>query len=179
MIIMKLLVLLLLIAWTPAQTFLSSTSGTISFYSEAPLEKIEAKNKKFVVKYDPSSGKIEATVLMKGFEFKKALMQEHFNENYVESDKYPKSFFTGSVNTQEISLLKNQVYDVLASGTITLHGVSQKVSVPGSISVKDRSLSLKAVFDIRLADYKIKIPAVVRNNIGKTVTITIVADHFK
>ncbi|RYG47816.1 MAG: YceI family protein [Chitinophagaceae bacterium] len=165
--------------FSPAQTLLTSTTGTISFYSEAPLEKIEARNRKFVVKYDPSSGKIEATVLMKGFEFKKALMQEHFNENYVESDKYPKSFFTGSVNTQEISLLKNNVYNVLASGTLTLHGVSQKVSVPGSITIKDGSLSLKAVFDIQLADYKIKIPTVVRNNIGKTVTITIVADHFK
>lgn len=163
----------------PRQSFLTSNSGMISFYSKAPLENIEARNRKFVVKYDPASGAIEATVLMKGFEFKKALMQEHFNENYVESDNYPKANFEGMVNLRELSLQQNKMYAVTSTGTLTIHGVSNTVTVPGTIVVQDGSISLKAVFSVTLSDYNIRIPAVVRNNIGKTVEITVVADGFK
>ena len=158
---------------------LTSKSGAVSFYSEAPLEKIEARNKKLLVNYHPITGEIEATVLMKGFEFRKALMQEHFNESYLETDKYPKASFKGHIDKKNISIAENGSFAVSASGSLTIHGVTNTVTIPGTIAVANGEVSLNASFDILLSDYKIKIPAVVRNNIGKSVRISIVARQFK
>jgi hypothetical protein len=178
MINMKTLILLLLCAMTAsqvqAQTKYFTKTGQIIFQSKSALENIEAVNNKVVSVLDIATGQIEFSVLMKGFEFKRALMQEHFNENYVESDKYPKANFKGVIESKEpVSLNADMSATVKVNGSLTIHGVTNPVSTTAVITVKKNVLSASANFIIALADYKITIPSVVSEKINKQVTIAV------
>ncbi len=156
-----------------AQKFITKT-GHIRFYSNAPLEKIEAHNRQVNSALDLSTGGFVFKVLMKSFEFEKALMQEHFNENYVESDKFPTATFLGKVtNFKDVDISKDGVYEVTVEGKLTLHGVTKQVSETGTIEVKQGKLRGKARFNLVLADYQISIPGAVGNNISKTIEISV------
>jgi polyisoprenoid-binding protein YceI len=156
-----------------AQKYITKT-GHIKFYSEAPLEKIEAHNRAVNCALDASTGDFVFKVLLKSFEFEKALMQEHFNENYVESDKYPNAMFLGKViNIKDADFTKDGVYNIAVEGKITLHGVTQNVNQKGTFEVKKDKVLGKAKFNLTLADYKISIPGAVGNNISKTVEVTV------
>ncbi|MCX6280702.1 MAG: YceI family protein [Bacteroidetes bacterium] len=155
------------------QKFITKT-GHIKFFSESPMEKIEAHNHQVKAGLDVSTGDMQFIVLMKSFEFAKALMQEHFNENYVESDKFPNATFTGKVtNIKDVNTAKNGVYEALVEGKLTIHGISQQVKEKGSIEVTDGKINAKARFNILLSNYNIKIPGAVSNNISKSVEITV------
>jgi hypothetical protein len=156
-----------------AQDKFFTKSGKISFVSKGNIETITAKHKSVTCVLDSKSGAIQFAVLMKGFEFPKALMQEHFNENYVESDKYPKADFKGQItNNSEVNYAQDGVYNAKVKGTLTIHGVSKETEIPGKITVKGGKPQLNTEFNILLSDYNIKIPAVVKENISNTVTIT-------
>jgi polyisoprenoid-binding protein YceI len=156
-----------------AQKYITKT-GHIRFYSEAPLEKIEANNRQVNSALDVTTGGFVFKVLMKSFEFEKALMQEHFNENYVESDKYPNATFVGKItNLKDINLEKDGVYDATIGGKLTLHGVTKDITENGTFEVKQGKISGKAKFNLVLADFKITIPGTVGNNISKTIEITV------
>lgn len=123
---------------------------------------------------DTKTGQVQFAVLMKGFEFEKALMQEHFNENYVESDHYPKASFNGQIaNNNEINITKDGTYAANVKGRLTLHGETRDVESAGTITVKNGKLVASADFNILLSEYKIKIPAVVKDNISNRVSITV------
>lgn len=158
-----------------AQKKLFTKNGVISFYSKTNIEKIEAVNKKGLAVIDAENNKIEIAVLIKGFEFEKALMQEHFNENYLESDKYPKAVFKGSFSEPNLPVTfannATQVFQV--TGNLTLHGVTKTITAPVTIAVKNNNITAVCVFKVILSDYKIKVPAVVSNNISKEIQITI------
>jgi polyisoprenoid-binding protein YceI len=157
-----------------------SKVGRIHFLSEAPLEKIEATNHNALVIFDASTGKLECSVLIKGFQFEKALMQDHFNENYMESHKYPKGIFKGSVlNMDEVNLNKDGTFPVNVKGDLTLHGVTNPFILVGQIVVKAGKISASSAFDILLDDYNIQIPKVVKENVSKTVKVTVAADLQK
>ena len=154
--------------------------GNIAFYSEAPLEKIEAHNNSATSVVDLGSGRMEFAVLIKAFQFEKALMQEHFNENYMESDDYPKSTFKGQIqNLEEIDFSKDGTYDATVNGQLTIHGVTKDVESKGTFTVKDGQISAIASFTVLVADYDIKIPAVVKDNIAKEVRIDVGMDYAK
>lgn len=156
-----------------AQKFITKT-GHIKFYSDSPLEKIEAHNHQVNAALDASTGDFVFRVLMKSFDFEKALMQEHFNENYVESDKFPNALFLGKVtNIKDVNVSKDGVYDAIVEGKLTIHGITQTVKEKGSFEVKEGKLNGKAKFTITLSDYNIKIPGAVTNNISKSVEITV------
>lgn len=156
-----------------AQKFNTKT-GHIKLYSEAVLEKIEAHNRQVNSVLNAATGEFAFKVLLKSFEFEKALMQEHFNENYVESDKYPNSMFVGKVtNIKDVNFEKDGTYDVAVEGNLTLHGVTNNVKTKGTFELKQGKLTGKAKFNLTLADYKISIPGAVVNNISKTVEITV------
>lgn len=140
-----------------AQEKIMTKTGKISFYSDSPAEKIEAHNNRVTSVIDLSTGAIEFSVAIKGFEFEKALMQEHFNENYMESDTYPKSTFRGKIsNISSIDFKKDGEYVAEVEGELTLHGVSKKISTKAKITVKGGKISASGSFQIALADYKIK-----------------------
>jgi len=152
--------------------------GKVSFFSEAPLEKIEAHNSKATSVMDVASGRIEFAILIKAFQFEKALMQEHFNENYMESDKYPKATFKGTItNIDAIDLKKNGEYEVSVKGDLTIHGETKTIETSGKIIVNDGQISANASFEALVEDYKIEIPAIVKDNIAKSVQIEIAVDY--
>lgn len=163
-----------------AQQKLFTKNGVAVFFSKAPIENIEAKNSKLVSVWDTATGQIEFSVLMKGFVFQKDLMQEHFNENYVESDKYPKTIFKGTVENQKnITLNTDGNYPITVDGMLTLHGITKQITVPANILVKNKIISASAAFTIELADYKIKIPGIVADNISKRILINITVPSFQ
>jgi YceI-like domain len=163
-----------------AQTKLFTKTGTISFFSKTNVENISARNNKVLAVWELTSGKIEFSVLMKGFEFEKALMQEHFNEDYVESDKYPKATFKGVIeNSNTIVLTADKTYSVKVNGSLTMHGITKQISTIATIKVKNGVASASAVLPVLLSDYNIKIPAVVADNINKKIDISINIPAFK
>ena len=173
--IKQVLLLCLLVGSTAltAQKYFTK-SGEISFVSSAPMEKIEAFNKNATSVLDVESGKMEFAVLIKSFHFEKALMEEHFNENYMESSKYPKSTFKGAItNLSDVNFTVDGTYDVNVKGELTIHGVQNEIETTGQIIVKDGQLFAKSQFDVAVADYNIKIPKVVADNIAKNVQIEV------
>lgn len=156
-----------------AQKYFTRT-GNISFYSDTPIEKIEAHNKSANCVLDMSTGKLEFSVLIKGFQFEKALMQEHFNENYMESNTYPKAVFKGQIeNFKKPDLTKNGKYPVSVTGELTMHGVTKNVTSEAILEVSGDALLAKSNFTVAVADYNISIPSLVKDKIAKTVKISV------
>lgn len=149
-------------------------NGKIRFYSEAPAENIEAINNQVNCALDAESGNLVFKVLIKSFVFEKALMQEHFNENYMESDKFPNATFSGNlVDKASINYTKNGAYTCKIKGVMTIHGVSKDIEEEGTFTVEGNSISGHSVFMIKLADYDIKIPGTVVDNISETIEVTV------
>lgn len=155
------------------QKYLTRT-GTISFFSETPLENIEAVNNQVASVMNLADGNMAFTLLLKAFLFEKALMQEHFNEKYVESDKFPKAKFVGTITDFESLQLSEEPQTVVVSGELTLHGVTRQVEAEGTLSkTSDGKIISKATLQIVLADFEITVPAVVREQISETIDIQI------
>ena len=172
---------LLLPAVSNAQERFASRTGHVAFRSETPIETIEANNHKATSVYDPSTGAIEFAVLIKAFEIEKALMQEHFNENYMESSTYPKAVFKGKMVGVTAAELKTPgKHDVTVEGELTMHGVTNKVTNKATISVEPNG-AMKAASDfiIKAEDYKIAIPSVVREQIAETIQVKVRIDYQK
>ncbi len=159
-----------------AQKYLTK-NGYIKFYSHAPLEDIEAHNYQVNSALDTITGEFVFKVLIKSFEFDKALMQEHFNENYMESDKYPDATFKGKViNIDDINFSKDGIYKAKVAGDLTIHGVTNKLNMEGSFMVDEKNIKGDAVFTINLNDYKIKVPGSLTRNISEEIEITVDID---
>jgi hypothetical protein len=157
-----------------AQDKYFTKSGSIHFVSKGAIETIQANHRSVTCVLDSKTGAVQFAVLMKGFEFKKALMQEHFNENYVESDKYPKAEFRGQiVNNSEIAYTKDGVYNAHVKGKLTLHGETKDVEADGKVTVKGGKLLANSDFTIQMSDYNITIPKLVKENMSNTVTISV------
>jgi hypothetical protein len=149
-------------------------NGHIAFFSSTPIENIEAHNRQVGCVVDFATGEMIYQVLMKSFQFEKALMQEHFNENYVESHQYPKAVLKCKITKPSVvNLQKNGVYNITVSGNLTLHGVTKSISASGTIEVKDSKIHLKSKFNIKPKDYNIKIPSVMQSKIAETVQVTV------
>lgn len=157
-----------------AQDRFYTKNGKVNFYSETPLEDIEAKNNSSVAVLDSKTGSLQFSLLVKGFEFKNEEMQEHFNEDYMESDKFPKAEFRGSVlNNGSVNYRKPGTYNVQVKGLLTIHGSTKEVQTNGIIKVDTDNLKTSSTFHITLADYGIKIPKLVNDKIAKTIKITV------
>ena len=157
-----------------AQDKFFTKTGKIEFSSKAPMEDIEAKNKTLAGLLDTKTGMLQFTVLMKGFEFPKALMQEHFNENYIESDKYPRADFKGSItNNKDINYAVDGTYPAEVTGKLTLHGVTRDIKTKGIVKVENGKLQTNASFNVLLSDYQIKIPSVVKDKLSNNIKVMV------
>lgn len=157
-----------------AQGKFMTKSGFVSFFSASVVEDIEAKNQQVAAVVDLSMGQLAFSLPIKGFVFKRSLMQEHFNENYLESDKFPKATFTGKlVNFDAATLAGAGPRPVQVEGDLTLHGVTRRVQVPGTLELKNGQLLATAAFPVAPADYKVEVPALVRNSIAKIMTVRV------
>ncbi|PHI18815.1 polyisoprenoid-binding protein [Lewinellaceae bacterium SD302] len=149
-------------------------AGQITFHSDAPLEKIEATNGSVTSVLDTETNRLQFAALIKAFQFEKALMQEHFNENYMESSKFPKATFAGEiVNAGEVDWSADGTYEVKVDGKLSIHGVENEVSVPATIVIKGGKITANSSFIVAVADYEIEIPGVVADNIAKEVEIMV------
>jgi len=157
-----------------AQSKYYTKSADITLDASGPLEDIKAENKKATFVLDAKTGAIELAVLLKAFNFERALMQEHFNENYVESDKYPKSTYKGKItNFSAVDLSKDGSYPVKIEGSLTMHGETKVVPAKGTIVVKNGKVSGTAKFKIKLDDFKIDIPSLVKDKVSENVNLSV------
>jgi polyisoprenoid-binding protein YceI len=141
-------------------------------YSEAPLENIEAISVKGNAVLNTNTSEIQFVIPISSFQFKKSLMQEHFNENYMESDKYPSAKFKGKIN-QTVDYTKDGDYPVTVSGELDVHGVKRQRTIAGNLKVADKKISVSSKFDVLVKDHKIKIPQLLYMNIAETIQVTI------
>jgi polyisoprenoid-binding protein YceI len=155
-----------------AQTYMTR-NGNVSFFSKTPLEDIKAENNQAFAAVDLTKKSVAFTLLQRNFLFTKELMQEHYNENYVESDKFPKAQFNGTFTGDVGS--KPGIYKIQVTGQLTLHGVTQLINVPAELEVQEGKLTAKAAFAVKPSDYNIKIPSLVKDKIASQINIKIVA----
>jgi hypothetical protein len=169
------ILLLLITLWAmsvKAQMWVNAKEGfKIRFFSSTPLEDIDAvsKNGKMVVQ--SSQNLIQIKLQIKDFHFKNALMEEHFNENYMETERFPNSSFSGTL-TGISSYSTDGKYNVTAKGWLEIHGVKNLIQIPGSITIQNQKLILHSVFTVKLVDYKIKVPSLYITNIAEQIEIT-------
>lgn len=171
LIILSLLTMLVLSA--SGQKYMTKT-GFISFFSHTPMEDIKGDNNQVASVIDISTGEMVFQVLIKSFHFEKTLLEEHFNENYMESDKFPKASFKGKItNLSAVDFNKNGSYEVQVEGDLTIRDVPKKISAKGMLEVVSGGINANSKFIIAPEDFNIEIPSVVRENIAKTVEVTV------
>jgi polyisoprenoid-binding protein YceI len=163
-------------SFTAAQDIYVCRNATISFYSSAPIEDIKAVSHKGVSAFNISSKSIYFKVEIRSFEFRKSLMQEHFNSDYMESDQYPFAEFKGKV-LDNVDLTKNGVYPVTVQGDLTIHNVTKNYTTRDTIVVNNEKISAHAAFNVRLADHNIKIPRLLIKNIAEQVLVSVDAEY--
>lgn len=148
-----------------------SEKSVVTFFSRAAIEDIAATNEKSVSIFEASTGEVAFLITISDFQFEKSLMQQHFNEKYMESDKYPKANFKGVISGFDMSTAVDQ--PVSAKGTLTIHGQSKGIDVPGLLQILNDKIVMKSTFMIELKDYKIKIPQLLWQNIAESVEVNI------
>ena len=149
----------------------SIRKSEFSFFSQAPLEDIEAKNTRANSIINTSNQELVVRIPVSQFQFSNKLMQQHFNENYMESEKYPYATFKGKIN-EELDFSKAGVYSVSASGTLNIHGVDQDRKLSGKLTVGENSLVLETKFEVMLIDHKIEIPKLVFKKIAEKIEVS-------
>lgn len=161
------------ITYASGQKYTTQT-GYIRFFSNTPLEDIEAENNKVRAAIDASTGEMAFVLNIRDFVFEKSLMQEHFNENYMESDKYPNARFSGKIrNLETIKFNQNGTYPATVFGNLTIHGVEKEILAEGFIEVGEKGIKVNSVFVVQIADYKIKIPKIMFARIAEEVEVTV------
>lgn len=159
------------------QKYFTKTAN-VSFFSSTAMEDIDAKSNQTTSIIDFATGEVVFKMLIKTFQFEKALMQEHFNEKYMESDKFPESTFKGKIeNISSVNLQKDGEYKVSVTGDLTIHGVTKSYTTVGVIKVAGGKVSVNAKFPVKVADHNVKIPGAVKDNIAETVDVTVDADY--
>ena len=155
-----------------SQSLYMTRSGQISFFSKTPVENIDGKNNEVTSMLDTGKGDLVFAVLIKSFHFEKALMEEHFNENYMESNKYPKATFQGKINNvSSINFNKDGTYEAIIEGDLTIHGVKQHQTSTAKITIAKGKISAMSDFTIKLADYNIERPTLVADKISPNIEI--------
>jgi polyisoprenoid-binding protein YceI len=162
-----------------AQDIHLTRNGKISFYSHTNLEDIDAVNNEVSSTINTKTGAMQFLVLIKSFQFKKAAMQQHFNDDdYMNSSVYPKADYKGIIkDLSKVDFSKDGSYPVIIEGNLTLHGVTNKVTVNGTVAVKAGKISTNAKFPIKLADYKVTVPSIVSEKVAQTVDVTVTCSY--
>lgn len=160
-----------------AQVYLTR-NAKVTFFSETPLENIEATNNTASSLINTTTDSVLVKIKNTAFTFKNALMQDHFNENYMESSKYPISIFRGKISRKP-DYSKDGSYHVTATGRMSIHGVERMITIGGILSVKGSELNLFSEFTVKPTDYRINIPKLVFNKIAEEVKVTFNSSYQK
>jgi hypothetical protein len=163
-----------LLAWLTTQSYaqkFTAEKGEISFFSDAAIEDIYATNNMIGSLLNTATGELVYIVKIKDFKFDKSLMREHFNEKYMETEKFPKSTFQGKVSGFKPNVPGPQ--PVKAVGKLNIHGIDKQVEIPGTLEISGGKVNLKSKFIVKLADYNIKIPTLVWQNIAEEIEVRV------
>ncbi|MEN9348502.1 MAG: YceI family protein [Flavobacteriales bacterium] len=151
-------------------------AGNVTFFSHTDIEDIKGDNNVATIVIDAATGNMEVAVLVKSFRFEKALLEEHFNENYMESTKFPKANFKGKIeNISAINFKKDGTYTAQITGDLTMHGVTKKITTTGTITVAGGKITADCKFIVNPKDYNIAIPDVVKKQISEKIEVTVKA----
>lgn len=153
-----------------AQGMFATSAGNTKFSSETPLENVNAENKKTQVILNTANSEIAIRMNMRDFVFPNKLMQEHFNENYIESAKYPTATFSGKVDNAP-DYAKDGQYDVAATGKFTVHGVTKERTIKGKMKIEGGKITINSDFEVPLTDHKIEVPQVVFVKIAQVISV--------
>jgi hypothetical protein len=155
-------------------------NGSISFFSKTALENVDAQNNQVISVLNTETGMLQFTLLNNAFHFPKAKMEADFNESYIESDKYLRSTFKGTItNLSDVNFNKDGSYSVNVNGDLTIHGVTKNISTPGTITIKNGNVSATSSFKAFVRDYKIKIPSIVSNKIAESIEVKVSCNYQK
>ena len=154
-----------------SQIFIGKES-VANFFSKTAMEDIDGKNNAGQYVLNSATGDIQVKLTQKGFKFKSGLMEEHYNENFIESNKYPYAVFKGKIN-EKIDYSKDGENKVTVKGTMEMHGVTQNITVDGNVTVKGKEVIIDAKFKIKLSDYNIKDPTLIGTKIAEVVDVTV------
>lgn len=177
---MKKLLLFALLAigfQSKAQLYMTST-GEVSFFSKTPMEDIDAVNKSVSSIINTATNEVAVQMRITNFVFPNKLMQEHFNENYLESEKYPSATFKGKIK-ESVNLTVAGTYPISASGTATIHGVTRPIELKGTIVSTGSTLALTCQFEVKLVDYNVKIPKIVFAKIAEVIKVSSKMNYTK
>jgi len=172
---------IILLAWLSitnqtSQDLYVCKNARVSLYSSAPIEDIKAVTNSAGSVFNASTGDLAFNVTISSFKFEKELMQEHFNSDYMESDKFPRATFKGKIQ-EHVDLTKDGSYPVTAVGDLTVHGVTQKRNIPGTLTVKNGTVTMIAEFMVKCADHHISIPQIVFHNIAESIKMNVSATY--
>jgi polyisoprenoid-binding protein YceI len=172
---------ILLLAWLSSlnlagQTLYASKNAQISLFSTAPIEDIAAKTSSGNSVYNAATGDLAFSVAINTFKFPKSLMEEHFNSDYLESDKYPRATFKGKVQ-EHPDLTKNGSYPITVVGELNVHNVKQNRTIPGTLVVNNGEVTMKSEFMVKCVDHNIEIPRLVFRNIAESIKMTVNATY--
>ena len=156
-----------------AQTKYRTTSGEINFNASTPLEDIDATNDAVNAILELETGKFATVMLIKDFQFRRKLMQEHFNENYMESEQFPKAYFTGTVEDLDTSDSSTDNQQRQINGEITIHGVKRPFNTLGTIQRGKNSIVVRADFIIKPEEHNIEVPSIVFQKIAREVKVKV------
>lgn len=177
----KLLILFMFVfvhAFSSAQNVYFTRTGHIYFISQTDVIDIDANNNQVASFFDIETGKLQFAVLVKSFEFSLATAKEHFNESYMESDKFPKATFKGKIiDIEEIDLKAPGIYQVDVTGDLSVRGITKTIEVPAEVQVANNTISAKSEFVLTIADFNIKVPKVVQHRVAKQVTVNVNMDY--
>lgn len=154
-----------------AQLYSTSTSS-VKFFSTTPVEDIAAESKNLVAILNTKTNEMAFQVSNTSFDFPNKLMQEHFNEKYMESEKYPKSMFSGTIK-ETIDYTKNGTYDITVVGTLAVHGILKERTITGKLIIANGTIQLQSKFTVKVADHKIEIPKLVTAKIAEEIMVTV------
>lgn len=166
------LIAIIFLAWNAHAQFFSTPSAKIDFFSKTPVEDIEAHSINGVAILNTKTGEIAFQVANTSFNFPNKLMQEHFNEKYMESEKFPKSSFKGKIN-EKIDYTKDGTHDVTVTGNLTVHGVDQARTIKGKVIIANGTIQLITDFMVKVADHKIEIPKLVLAKIAEEINVSV------
>ena len=161
---------------TYAQDMFSVSKGLVTFYSHAPIEDITAENKQPGSMINMVTRDIAVIIPIRNFKFAKELMQEHFNEKYLESEKYPMASFKGVI-ADDVDLTKDGEFQTSAKGVISIHGVEKEMTLTGTLKRSGNSISLVSDFKIAIKDFKITVPKLLFENIAEVIDVHVALDY--
>jgi len=172
---------MILLAWLSTtnqavQDSYACKNARISLYSSAPIEDIKAVSTSGASVYNAASDELAFSVPIRSFQFDKSLMQEHFNSDYMESDKFPRATFKGKLQ-EHIDATKDGTYPVKVSGALSVHGITQNRTIPGIISVKNGVVSMTSEFMVKCTDHHIDIPQIVFHHIAESIQVNVSATY--